>query len=588
MNAGTLDALRGEDKVQTPHILVVDDEEANRALIQRLLGSMGYDAVSTAANGLEALERLRAPESAFDMVLLDVMMPGCDGVSVIEAMRDDGRLKSIPVIMISALGDREAVRRCIELGADDFLQKPFDKSIFQARVNATLEKKKSFDRTISRLRDFDNVTGMRRLPRLIADVNQLFVSANRDRFGIVAFGIKIDQTANVGSAHGSAAADRFLAQIAEDLDQFFPDDCLSGVPARGEFAFVLRTDLNTATEEAVALIRRLSTTLAEKRVSIGTRTVGITASIGLAFRSPGGRCDADTLLNRASLAMREVINSGGNGYTVFDTGMHDRVIERLYLEADLIGVTERNELQTYFQPIISASDGQIVGFESLLRWSHPEIGMISPGAFIPIAEEMGEIGKMGNWVLNDSLRAVSSWPKFGGKRVVNINVSGRQLTLPGYAGTVIRSIERAGIAPEQVKLEVTESALMAESDRGMAVLRALEEAGVQLAIDDFGTGYSSFKILLSFPFDTLKIDRSFVSGIEGNPRNRKIVGTITMMAHDVGMDVVAEGVETESEFAAIAEQGVDYAQGYYFARPMSAVDANALLDEEPTWSRTGV
>ncbi len=574
----------GDEPSSAPHILVADDEEANRALIQRLLAHMGYPRMTTAENGLVALERLKDGTETFDLVLLDVMMPGCDGVAVIEAMRADTRLSTVPVIMISALGDRDSVRRCIELGADDFLQKPFDKAIFQARVRATLEKKRTYDSTISQLRDFDPVTRLRLLPRLIADVNRLFSQADAERFGIVAYGLKIDQTANVGSAHGSAAADRFLAQISGDLKAFFPEGCLSGAPARGQFCFVLKTDLNTATDEAAGTIRRLSDMLAAQRVSIGDRTVGITASIGLAFRGPGGRCDADTLLNRSNLAMREVVKSGGNGYTVFDPGMHDRVIERLHLEADLIGVSDRDELMTHFQPIVSVRSGRISGVESLLRWSHPEIGMISPGSFIPVAEEMGEIGKMGNWVLNDSLRTVSNWPGFAPECVVNINVSGRQLGLPGYAQTVIKSIENAGMAPERVKLEVTESALMAESDRGMKVLRALEEAGLQLAIDDFGTGYSSFKILLSFPFDTLKIDRSFVSRIESDTRNRKIVGTITMMAHDVGMDVVAEGVETESEFAAVAEQGVDFVQGYYFARPMPAEDAGRLLSDAPVWT----
>jgi EAL domain-containing protein (putative c-di-GMP-specific phosphodiesterase class I) len=307
--------------------------------------------------------------------------------------------------------------------------------------------------------------------------------------------------------------------------------------------------------------------------------VPIGLSIGVALSTPAD-VRADELLRRADLALYRAKADGKGGYAVFDPSLEAHALERLEIESDLHQALERGELQLVYQPILTLDDGRIGEVEALLRWQHPRRGTVTPATFIPVAEATGLIVPIGQWVLQEACRQVRTWQdeyRTLPPLVMSVNLSGRQFQHPGLVADVARTLGQTGVDPRCLKLEITESVLMADVETAVATCVALKELGVQLAIDDFGTGYSSLGQLKRLPFDTLKIDRSFVDGLGRDEQDMAIVRSVVTLAKTLSLSVTAEGIETSVQEAHLRSLGCERGQGYLFARPQAPETIRTLL-----------
>ena len=304
----------------------------------------------------------------------------------------------------------------------------------------------------------------------------------------------------------------------------------------------------------------------------------VTASIGIALSGPTAD-QPNSLLRNADLAMHQAKGRGKGCWMLFAPELNKAALERLALETALRGALDRDELYVMYQPIVDLETGEIREVEALIRWNSPEHGQISPGRFIPVAEETGLILQIGPWVLREACRQVVYWntQRPGDALVVSVNVSGRQLQEPALVETVAEALRDTGLDASCLKLELTESVVMEDAEQTIETLGQLKALGVQLAIDDFGTGYSSLSYLKCFPVDVLKVDRSFVDGLATSQQDAAIVQGIIALAQSLGLTVTGEGIETEEQAAYLTRLGCDLAQGYYFSRPLTVAQFEALL-----------
>jgi EAL domain-containing protein (putative c-di-GMP-specific phosphodiesterase class I) len=273
-------------------------------------------------------------------------------------------------------------------------------------------------------------------------------------------------------------------------------------------------------------------------------------------------------------------------YEVFDADMRAKVMARLQLETDLRGAVEREEFRNFYQPIVALDSGRIVGFEALLRWQHPTRGLLGPEEFIFVAEETGLIRELGWWNLRQACRQMSEWRASAHDHrdlIISVNLSAKQFLQQNLVEDIRKLLLELRLSPEALKLEITESTVMADPSGAVEMLQQIKSLGIRLAIDDFGTGYSSLSYLHRFPLDTLKIDRSFISEMHNDGEGMEIARTILPMAFNLQLDVVAEGVETIEQVTLLKKLHCKYGQGYYFSRPLSAEGTTALLAGEPTW-----
>ncbi len=348
-----------------------------------------------------------------------------------------------------------------------------------------------------------------------------------------------------------------------------------------EFAIILR-NISTV-NKALKVARRIHQSISQPFSLSGNR-IFINVNIGIA------PCDVEyetpeDILRDADIAMHYA-KEKGTGAAVFTKELRTRFLERVQLESDLRVAVEREELEMHYQPLISLKDGSIMGFEALLRWNHPELGMIPPVKFIPIAEESGLIIPITIWILQETCRQLAVWQKISPayqNLIVSVNISGKHLSNDELTDDVEHALESAGLTPESLKLEITESVAMENAELTIDILSRLKRAGVQLSLDDFGTGYSSLSYLHRLPFDTLKIDRSFVYSVGENGENSEILQTIISLAKNLKMKIIAEGIETESQLALLQFLGCDYGQGYLLAKPQPQAEATRLLYQKTQW-----
>ena len=344
----------------------------------------------------------------------------------------------------------------------------------------------------------------------------------------------------------------------------------------GDEFTVLLDDLRSPTD-SIRVASRIQQSFAEPFLIAG-QEVFTTASVGIAASSQSYGCAADVLRD-ADIAMYRAKTQGKARCEVFDQATHDQAVGRLKLETDLRRALEREEFRVYYQPIVSLTSGNITGFEALARWDRPGIGIVAPGEFIGVAEEMGLIVFIGNWVLRKACEQAHRWhlANPGRPLTMSVNVSGREFKQPDIVERVQKILRETQVDPTAIKLELTESVTMDDAERTIRVVKGLKNLGVRLSIDDFGTGYSSLSYLRRFPMDTLKIDRSFVQNLPSNPENLEIVRTIMSLARSLGMDVVAEGAETADEIKQLKALECDFGQGYFFSKPVDSEQANRLL-----------
>jgi diguanylate cyclase (GGDEF)-like protein len=394
--------------------------------------------------------------------------------------------------------------------------------------------------------------------------------------GVAVLFLDLDNFKIVNDSLGHAAGDQLILAVAQRLGACLRKDepGLGATMARlggDEFTILLPRAADDLTARRVA--ERLARALAEP-FQIGRHELVVSASIGLARGSAGLR-GAEDLLRAADVAMYRAKASGRGNCVVYESAMGQRAAERLDNETELRQAIETGALRVYYQPIVDLATGRVRELEALVRWHHPQRGLISPAEFIPLAEETGLIVPLGRWVLDEACRQLRAWllsGSFDPALILNVNVSARQLQQRDLVDSVRQILETHHLDPRSLTLEITESCLMQESDAGQ--LRQLAALGVNLAIDDFGTGYSSLAYLSRLPIHTLKIDRSFVARLGQEPESTAVVQTIIALAHALGLSVTAEGIETSSQAAHLLTLGCTRGQGFLYARPAPAAELN--------------
>lgn len=388
--------------------------------------------------------------------------------------------------------------------------------------------------------------------------------------------IDLDRFKVVNDSLGHRAGDCLLIEVANRLLQCIrPADTVARL---GGDEFTILLDEIRSTSDAIHWVERIRAELSQP-IEINGNTVFIRSSIGIVMATDRYPSASD-LLRDADIAMYRAKETHLSGYELFNQEMYAQTMRRLQLENDLRLGLERQEFQLHYQPIISLNDQSILGFEALVRWQHPLEGMIRPDEFITIAEETGLIIPLGNWILQQACRQIHQWQQqFNGyhQLKLNINVASQQVCEPTLVKTLDAILQDVGLSGETLRLEITESTLMQHTEATIATLQQIRQRHIQISIDDFGTGYSSLGYLSRFPINNLKIDRSFVSRMHVDPDSFEIVRAITALAHTLGMDVTAEGIELDEQLQQLQQLGCEFGQGYLFARPLNVAEAEALL-----------
>ena len=443
-------------------------------------------------------------------------------------------------------------------------------------LHAEIRQREVAQQHLKQIAYFDSLTGLPNREGFRAALDQALAEMDGAHERLALLFIDVDRLKNVNDGLGHLAGDQLLKQVADRLQSVLrAHDQLSRFGG-DEFTVIVTNIEQNADAELVAT--RLLRSLAEP-FHVGPTQIYSSASVGIAFY-PDDADSAEALLKHADTAMYQAKAQGGNRFLFYHAQQTARVVERLTLETRLRQALERNEFTLYYQPIVDLRRRRLVGAEALLRWNDPERGLVMPDAFIPAAEDTGLIVPIGEWVLEAGCAQLRAWQKEGradGLRLA-VNVSTRQFDGQRLVRSVDQALTRTGLAPECLELEITENVMLIMNDDVRATLDALRERGVQLSLDDFGTGYSSLSYLKQLPFHALKIDKSFVQRIPGKHGDTQIVTTILALAKGMGMEAIAEGIETEEQFDFLSRHGCEFGQGYLMSRPVDAAALAAMLD----------
>lgn len=436
-------------------------------------------------------------------------------------------------------------------------------------IMSDITDRKAIEERIHKLAYFDPLTGLPNRSQLHERLETMLQQTNHQQQAVALLFIDLDRFKPINDSMGHPAGDQVLKEVAERLRHCIKKQDLVCRIGGDEFTIAISGQKNgdTAADTAVKVGERILHAL-HQPFKLGQREVFISASIGISIY-PDDSSSVIELLKSSDMAMYHAKEQGRDNVQFFNQKMNQKAVELLELENDLRHALKRNELELYFQPQYRCSDSQVVGAEVLLRWQHPQKGFVSPGVFIPIMEDTGLIIPIGQWVLEQACQHFSRWQQQGYNiERIAVNVSALQFKQDNFVEQVTNAILKAGIQASQLELELTESILIDNLQHTLDVLNALSELGVQTAIDDFGTGYSSLNYLKQFPVDTLKIDQSFIRNLPDNNDDAQITRTIIAMAHNLGMGVIAEGVETQQQLVFLQQAECEEVQGFYFSKPV--------------------
>ena len=566
-------------------ILLIEDDELVRENVLELLDAEGFETYA-AENG--RMGTIMAQQKTPDLILCDVMMPELDGYGVLEQVRQNHQTTTIPFIFLTAKAAKGDFRSGMEKGADDYLTKPFTRAELLGAVNTQLQKQAAIAASYNlklqqakqeldyRIRH-DSLTGLPNRLSLQEQFTSILEQARAqskpqpiisivclclDRFNLI--------KETFGTHHGDSIQKIVAQRLNNCLNRFDKVAYLS----ENKFAIILA---NANSQSLAAAQAQVILETINQPFVIEEQEVFLSASIGISLY-PNHGYDIESLLLCADLAMDYALKQGGNQYQFDTPSLRVGSSDRLALETSLRYVLERDELQVYYQPRVSLKDGSIVGAEALVRWYHPEKGIISPGQFIPIAEENGFIVKIGQWVGQTACQQMKVWnSKYNQSLAIAVNISSRQFVEGDLRQHLVDILKLTQLEPQYLELELTETMLVQDPTTAKQKLETLNALGVKIAIDDFGTGYSSLSYLQQFPFEILKIDQCFVRNLTDDATNAAITIAIMQMAHTLNFRVIAEGVETEAELSFLRQHPCDEIQGYFFSPPLPAPKFEELL-----------
>ncbi|MBC6477525.1 MAG: EAL domain-containing protein [Hormoscilla sp. GM7CHS1pb] len=554
-------------------ILVVDDQlELERLIKQRFRKNLKAKEFEFffVYNGVEALRKLET-EPQIDMILTDINMPEMDGLTLLEKV-----LKIYPnikTVVMSAYGEIQNIRTAMNFGAFDFLIKPIDFEDLEITIKKTLKlveqmkaQQQQLQQAMAQLQyqaAYDRLTNLPNRYQMLEEIRQCLEDSQQGCLFAVLF-LELDHYRRFKYSFGHEQADRLLVEVASRLKTCVgPKDRIAHV-GENEFAIFLK---DIQEQQAVQKASDIHMAL-ELPFNFNGTVMSSTTSMGIVFSNIGYH-QPEEFLRAADTAMHYGKMPSFASTVLFDLSMQTKAIERLHLEADLQRAIKLQQLHLNYQPIVSLKTDEIVGFEALVRWDDPTRGLVSPTEFIPLAEETGLIIPLGEWVLSEACRQLSIWrDRLPDHFRVSVNLSGMQLWHPLLLQFLDDLLLTLSLSGSCLKLEITESILMQNSSAAIALLEQFKQRQIQLSMDDFGTGYSSFSYLQRLPIDTLKLDRSFVDNIEGHGKDFDIAKAIITLAHSLGLDVIAEGIETPQQREILRSLDCEYGQGYLFSRPL--------------------
>ena len=528
-------------------ILVIDDEASICKALKMGLASENFE-IDLARDGLSGIQL--GQKQPYDILIADLSLPDIHGLEVIKKIKLSSP-EIIPII-ITGNGSLQSSLKALRLEVSDYLEKPLSLASVKDAIARGLKRRdlmrKSIENKVHRNLLSDSLTGLPDRSLFMERLNGAIAAVDRheDR-PFAVFLIDIDNFKSINDLYGHHIGDMVLAELSNRIK--------SCVRATDTVARMNGDEFAVLTEEignykvAIAIAEGFQKA-ADKDISIDGTRLKISISIGIVaktifYESP------DDVLRDAELAISRCKEQGGGLVRVFDNNMLEQAVESLQLENDMRLGVQNQEFILHYQPIIRVDDMRLVGLEALIRWNHPELGLIYSDEFIPKAEEIGLINQMGNWVLSEGCRQIKEWksalPNFEDINL-SINIAGQEIGQPGFADIAAASIRQHDLDPEILRFELAESVLMENSGSLTENLSALKNNGIKLAVDDFGTGYTSFSYLRQFPIDDLKIDNSFIQQLAADPETYEIVKSIVDLAKKLGLNVVAEGVETEAQF----------------------------------------
>jgi diguanylate cyclase (GGDEF)-like protein len=551
-------------------VLLVEDNPGDARLVEILLSATGqeFDVKHVGTLG-EALDELDRPPK---VVLLDLSLPDSAGLETVERMRRAA--PQLPIVVLSGRDDEEVALRALQSGAEDYLVKgQGDGDLISRSIRYSIERKSAEDR-LAHLAQYDPLTNLANRALFHDRLEHALARAERHEGMLALLFIDLDRFKAVNDTLGHVGGDALLKQVGNRISARMRESDTVARLGGDEFAIIIE-DLVEA-QDAARVADDLVKILSEPYVVNG-HEIPVGVSIGIAVSPPS---KGDRLLKDADAAMYRAKREGGNDHHFYTEEMNVQASERLMLERDLHYALDREEFLLHYQPQIDLATGEIVGAEALLRWQHHERGLVSPADFIPVLEETWHIVAVGEWVLEEACRQASSWQDSGFAPIrVAVNLSARQLGRGRLVYAVERALQESGLDPECLELEITETLLVEDSEAGLRSMELLKEAvgRLRISIDDFGTGYSSLYRLKTLPIDRLKIDRTFIGGVMTDPEDSAITATVISLAHELHLQVTAEGVETAEQLAFLRERGCDEAQGFYFSRPLPAHEFARLL-----------
>jgi diguanylate cyclase (GGDEF)-like protein len=557
------------------NVLLIEDNAGDARLIREMLGEdpdvpFQLHCADRLSSGLE---RLAAGDTS--LVLLDLSLPDSFGLETFAKVY--AHSPTVPIIVLTGNDDRTLALSAVKSGAQDYLVKGrLDHELLVRAMHYSIERK-AYQVQLEHQANYDTLTGLPNRNLLNDRLRQAVYGKRTPKNTAVVF-MDLDHFKFVNDSLGHSVGDKLLKGMSERLRSVLREGDTVGRVGGDEFVIILNGQSN---EEVIfRAMQRIAARVAEP-ITIEGKELYVTCSAGISLYPQDGE-DVDTLLKNADAAMYRAKEHGRNNFQFYTSEMNERVNERLQMENALRRALERQEFLLHYQQKIDVKTGALVGAEALVRWMHPEWGLVRPARFIPLAEETGLIVQLGEWVLHEACRQARTWLDQGfDPGVVSVNLSARQFRQEGLVRMVSRILEDTGVEPAGLEVELTESMVMHNVEAAIATLQGLKSLGVTLSVDDFGTGYSSLSYLKNLPIDTLKIDRSFVREIGAGAGEDEgvLAQAIISLGHSLHLKVIAEGVETDAQLRFLKRHGCDQVQGFLYGEPLPPMGYARMLEK---------
>lgn len=546
-------------------ILVVDDDPAIRLVIRHAMQQNGYQVIE-ASNGLEAVQY--SIRQIPDLILMDAVMPEMDGFRATEEIRKIEACDDTPILMATSLDDDDSISRAFSVGACDYITKPFNWSVLKHRVRRMLQAANA-QRRIQHLAYHDALTGLPNRMLFMDRIDQAISRAQREKGQFALLFIDIDHFKVINDSMGHDAGDQLLNLISIRLREILRKS--DTVARLGGDEFTVIIEYLQHPDDVIQITKNILSAL-DLPAEVNGKEVYVGGSIGIAMYPQDGE-NFGVLLKNADTAMYKAKDLGRNTFQFYASEMSHKAMQRLELENQIRTALKEDQFEVYYQPKVNLQNNKCIGVEALVRWNHPQRGLISPDDFVPLAEEIGLITQLDEWVMKAACLQFMQWKQQGYTlQNLSVNISSRHFKEGNLIEYCTTLLEMTGIAPECLEIELTESALVDNYSNAKYILDKLHTMGLRIALDDFGTGYASMAYLKEFPFDTVKIDRSFIRDIPQDHEDAAIVTAMIQLSQALKLNIVAEGIETDQQRLFLYDNACGYGQGYLWSRPVSAAE----------------